>query len=989
MKLVIVESPTKANTIRRYLGDGFNVEASVGHVRDLVTRKTDLPARDKRRQQKWVNYGVNIENGFAPLEEIYRVPPNKKAQIDTLKRELKDADALYLATDDDREGEAISWHLVEELKPKVPVHRLVFREITKTAIQRALESPRELDMDLVNAQRTRRVVDRLYGWDVSQVLWRKIKPGLSAGRVQSVALRLLVERERQRMAFVVSEYWDAIAKLSKKDGGGEFEASLVRVGGQRVASGRDFDANTGALVSKNVVVLNEESATALVKRIETAVAKVISRDVKPLTQRPSAPFTTSTLQQEANRRLRFAAGKTMRVAQGLYEKGFITYMRTDSTTLSGQALNAARNAIGERFGSDYLPEKPRFYATKDKNAQEAHEAIRPAGDTFTAPDQARSQLSADEHKLYDLIWRRAVASQMKDARLEQTVVDIAIAEATFRASGRTVVFPGFQAVMSRGNDKSQPNLPPMQPDEELDRNGDEAILTREHFTRPPARLNDATLVRSLEEKGIGRPSTYATIIQHLLDRGYCFRRSNMLVPTFMGMVVVRMLKQHMPHLIDYNFTAEMESRLDAIASGDADYGSYLRGFYSDGFKDLEAGVKGMNIKGLTALIADVRDRIDPADASALIIGQHDNVNVEVRIGRYGTFVRMGEGTASVPDDQAPDELTVARALELVEERKRADAPIGTAEDGTEVFLKNGRFGWYLQLGRNGGEEKPKMASLSKGMSPEQVNPELALRQLQLPRDVGPHPETEAMITAHVGRYGDYVKTGDQTASLPAGQFAIDCDVAQALSALANKKTRGREKLRVIGTRESDGVEISLWNGRWGPYVTDGKFNKTLGDLPADSIDLPTAIKLVEAAVLARIGKLLGKDPQTDAEVRLLDGRFGPYVTDGKLNASLPRNIDKDEVDLRIALERLVSHGKPVKKRGARRGTRATTRKPAAKKAKKPAAKKTAKKPAAKKPAAKKAAAKNPAAKKAATKKPAAKKPAAKKARTRKSPAAKS
>lgn len=941
LKLVIVESPTKANTIRKYLGDGYEVQASVGHVRDLVTRKTDLPARDKRRDQAWVNYGVNIENGFAPLEEIYRVPPTKKAQIDTLKRALAEADELYLATDDDREGEAISWHLIEELKPKVPVHRLVFREITQAAIKRALDSTRDLDMDLVNAQRTRRVVDRLYGWDVSQVLWRKIKPGLSAGRVQSVALRLLAERENERIAFLVSEYWDLSAQLGKHGDPQDFTANLLRVGDRRVATSRDFDATTGELTAKNVVVLDGPAAHALVESLADAPATVISREVKPLKQRPAAPFTTSTLQQEANRRLKFPAGKTMRVAQGLYEKGFITYMRTDSTTLSQQAIGAARAEISERHGAAYLPAAPRLYATKDRNAQEAHEAIRPAGDTFTHPDDARGRLAPDEYRLYDLIWRRTVASQMNDARLEQTVVDIKIAAATFRASGRTVVFDGFFAVTKVATDGDQPNLPIMAADEALERRGEAAIQPREHHTRPPARLNDASLVRSLEEKGIGRPSTYATIIQHLLDRGYCFRRGNMLVPTFMGMVVVRMLMAHMPHLVDYNFTAEMEARLDAIARGDADYAAYLRGFYSDGFADLEGGVKG-----LTALIADVRDAIDPAQASGVSIGEHDGALVEVRIGRYGTFLRIGEATASVPDDQAPDELDVARAIELVAERARADAPIGVDGDGVEVFLKNGRYGWYVQFGRGGKDDaKPKMASLSKGMEPGQVTLELALRQLGLPRDIGTHPESGKPVTAHVGRYGDYVRVGEQSASLTAGVFAIDCTVQDAIAAMANKRTRsGREQLRVIGQRPSDNAEIALWNGRYGPYVSDGKFNKTLGEIDPDTVDLDAAIKLLIEAELAKTGRLLGINPANDAEVRLLDGRFGPYVTDGSLNASLPRGMDKDEVDLGLGLERLASHGKPVKKRGARGAKKPAGKTTAATKVKAAAKKKaTAKK----------------------------------------------
>ena len=979
MKLVIVESPTKANTIRKYLGPGYMVEASVGHVRDLVTRKTDLSAKDKRRQESWIKYGVNIENGFEPLEEIYRVPPNKKAQIDALKRSLKDADALYLATDDDREGEAISWHLVEELKPKVPVHRLVFREITERAIQSALSMPRDLDMRLVNAQRTRRVLDRLYGWDVSQVLWRKIKPGLSAGRVQSVALRLLVARERERIAFVQSEYWDLLAKLRKEGAEHPFDATLVRVNNVRIANGRDFDQTTGKLTNAKAMVLDGDAARALVARLADKPVVVKSREVKPVTQKPHAPYTTSTLQQDANRRLRFPAARTMRVAQSLYEKGFITYMRTDSTTLSQQALGAARSWIEEACGANYVPEQARLYATRDKNAQEAHEAIRPAGDRFTTPEDAKDRLSPDETRLYEMIWRRTIASQMKNAQLEQTVIEIGVDNATFRTSGRAVVFDGFLRVQPR-SDSGAPQLPLLSEGEVLERDGEEALVPRGHHTRPPARLNDATLVRALEDKGIGRPSTYATIIQHLLDRGYCFRRANTLVPTFMGMIVVRMLEEHMPHLVDYNFTATMEARLDEIATGSAGYSSYLQRFYTDGFPQLDG-----DVKGLTSLLDEVRDSIDPADASGMSIGSHDDVDVMVRIGRYGTFLRFGESTASVPEDQAPDELSIEAALKLIEERRRAEMPIAQTEDGTDVFLKTGRFGPYLQLGTGKDDEKPKMVSVSKGMAPDSLTRDRAIAQLSLPRELGKHPDSDLMITAHVGRYGDYVKTDSQTATLPTGTFAIDVDLEGAIAALAKKKTRGREKLRVIGNREKDGVEIALWNGRWGHYVSDGETNKTLGDLDPETVTLEKAVELIKLAREAKIGRILGKDPSCDEDVRLLDGRFGPYLTNGKMNASLPRGMGKDEVDLRMALERLASHGKPVKKRAGRGRTTAKSRTTAKKKttAKKTTAKKkTAKKTTAKKTTAKKTTAKKTTAKKAGTK------AAAKKTTTMKATAAK-
>ena len=953
--LVVVESPTKAATVRKYLGDGFDVQASVGHVRDLVTRKTELGSRDKRREARWVNYGVNIENGFEPLEEIYRVPPNKRRQVDALKAALGECDALYLATDDDREGEAISWHLVEELAPNVPVHRLVFHEITRPAIENALASPRSVDMNLVKAQRARRVVDRLFGWDVSQVLWRKIKPGLSAGRVQSGALRLLGERERERIAFQSTSYWDLQAHLMGADNR-PFDALLIRLGKQRVAASRDFDARTGRKVNRDALVLDEGAARQLVTRLSAQTARVLKREVKPQVQRPQAPFTTSTLQQEANRRLRFSAQRTMRVAQSLYENGYITYMRTDSTRMAAEAMQTARSVIGDSFGSNYLPGAPRHYATKSKGAQEAHEAIRPAGDKFTDPKQAKGSLAVDQQRLYSLIWRRTIASQMVDAQIESTTVDIGVDDATFRCSGRTVRFDGYLKAWKGSAETDQEQaaealLPDMSAGDDLRWGEPTPLDARERKTRPRTRLNDASLVRALEERGIGRPSTYATIIQHLLDRGYSFRRANQLVPTFMGMAVVRMLEEHMPHLVDYNFTAAMEAQLDAISRGEVDAGHYLRAFYTDGFKDLG---EGDPVQGLTPLLAEVRDRIDPAQASALLIGEHEGTPVNVRIGRYGTFVRVGEETASVAEDQAPDELTVARAMELIEERRKGNKPLGTSADGEEIFMRNGRYGWYLQLGRGSEGVKPTMVSLSKGMTPEQIDIDRARAQLSLPRDVGAHPKDGETITAHVGRYGDYVKWGDETRTLTAGIFAVDVDLDAAVELLATQRKRGRQLIRELGTRAADGAKIALWTGRWGPYVTDGSTNKTLGEEDPDTVTVERAVELLKAAAEARNGRVLGKDPKDEAEVRLLDGRFGLYVTNGSENASLPRGVGRDEVDLDLALTRLRDFGKPVKKRGrrgkaatkapaAKKSRSGTKRKAAAKKTGKPAAKKTAKK----------------------------------------------
>ena len=532
--LVIVESPTKAGTIRKVLGDGYLVEASVGHVRDLVTKKSDLTPKDKRRKEAWVKYGVNIENGFSPLEEIYRVPATKKRQIDDLKAAVREADALYLATDDDREGEAISWHLLEELKPKVPVKRLVFREITPRAIRHALDTPRQIDMDLVTAQRTRRVIDRLYGWDVSQLLWRKIKPGLSAGRVQSVALRLLVERERQRIRHQRSEYWDLRCALSEAGGDSEFSANLTHVDGKRVASGRDFDKITGALTSKEVLVLNEEQARGLVTQLAGQPVAVVSKEVRPLTQRPQAPFTTSTLQQASHGRLRFSAQRTMRVAQSLYEKGVITYMRTDSVRLSEEALALVRTTIGRRLGDAFVAPDVRTFKSKGKNLQDAHEAIRPAGHEFASVDELPVELTEDERKLYQLIWRRAMASQMADAKLEQTTIQIEAGNCRFRAGGRVVKFAGYLALADTNDDDKGSLLPDVAEGDRLAWSGEEPLEPRQHFTKPPSRLNDASLVKTLEEYGIGRPSTYASIIQSIIERDYVFRRAKHTHPYVYG-----------------------------------------------------------------------------------------------------------------------------------------------------------------------------------------------------------------------------------------------------------------------------------------------------------------------------------------------------------------------------------------------------------------------------------------------------------------------
>ena len=958
ISLVIVESPTKANTIKKYLGAGYLVEASVGHVRDLVTKKTDLPANDKRRAEPWVQYGVNIANHFEPLEEVYLVPPEKKRQVDSLKAALAQADTLYLATDDDREGEAISWHLLQVLNPKVPVKRLVFHEITKDAIHKALSETRELDDHLVSAQRTRRVVDRLYGWDVSEVLWRKIKPGLSAGRVQSVALRLLVERERARMAFISANFWDVLAKL--KANGQGFDATLQRVGDKRIATGKDFDDNTGKLTAKDAIILNGDAARALCGRIDGQPARVLTADVKPQTLRPAPPFTTSTLQQEANRKLRFNARQTMQVAQKLYESGFITYMRTDSVSLSDQAIFAARDVIAAQYGEKWLPPSPRRYQTKTANAQEAHEAIRPAGTQFPALSEVERSLGRDAARLYELIWKRTIASQMPDAQVEQTTVDIGIVDAVFRASGRTTRFTGFLRVYGEESDEADDDkkdegdraLPILKAGDVVGWDEKPNLEARGHDTRPPARLTDASLVKALEEKGIGRPSTYAAILQNLIDKAYAFRKGNALVATFMGMAVTQMLERHMPHLVDYGFTAKMEDRLDAIARGEDQAGAYLRDFYEKGF------VEGAKTRGLTEMLAAVRDQIDPAEASSVPIGKTDAGEVVVvRIGRFGTFLKVGERTANVPDDLAPDELTVQKAVQLADDKARGEAPLANdPATGLPIFVRNGRFGPYLQLGVavKDAAEKPKMVSLSKGMVPERVTLETALLQLQLPRTLGKDAKSGEPVVAMVGRYGDYVKCGEESRTLPTGIFAATVTLDEALNVLRQPKSvAGKVHVRDIGVRESDGKLLAVWQGRFGRYITDGTTNKTLPpNVDIETLQVADVDALLAAAAEARAGKLIGVDPESKAEIRLIDGRFGPYLTNGAVNASLERGVQKAEVTLEMAVDRLRDYGKAVKAKTKGRGGRAAPAAKGAKAAKFPATK-TAKAPAAKKPAAKK------------------------------------
>lgn len=841
--LVIVESPTKAKTIGKFLGKEFEVLASYGHVRDLPNSAAEIPAAVKK--EKWSRLGIDIEHKFAPL---YIVPSEKRKRVQEIKASLKEADELLLATDEDREGESISWHLKEVLKPKIPVKRLVFHEITKEAIKHALESPREIDENLVKAQETRRVLDRLYGYSVSPLLWKKMLPRLSAGRVQSVALRLLVERERQRINFRRALYWDLKALFAKTKEEGSFEAELLEVAGKRVASGKDFDPSTGKLAKpEGIVLLDEASSSRLRDKLKALPATVRSIEEKPYVTKPYAPFTTSTLQQEGSRKLGFSARKTMTTAQILYENGFITYMRTDSTSLSDEALNAARTLIAAEFGGEYLSPQPRIYKTQVKNAQEAHEAIRPAGAAFTAPATVRDRLGQDAFRLYELIWKRTIASQMKDAVGKRVSVEVMCEEALFRASGKTIEFAGFLRAYVEGADDPESEiadqervLPPLEVGETLSFKSLEALS---HETQPPARYTEGSLIKELERLGIGRPSTWATIVDVVLSRTYAFKRGNALVPSFLAMAVTRLMEENFTKLLDYEFTARLEDDLDAISRGEHDSLTYLNTFYH-----------GNGHPGLSTLVERGEKEIDPRVVCGLPLGTDSSGrSVEVRIGRYGPFVSNGEQRSSLPDGLAPDELTLERANELLQQAAKAPEALGVhPENGASIYLKVGRFGPYVQMGEMvEGGEKPKMASLLPGMKPEQVDFEMALKILSLPRSLGVFPDTGAEIVAANGRFGPYIKAGVDTRSIPADLSPLSITLEQAIELLRTPKARGRrmqaQSLRELGKHPASQAAISVKSGRYGPYVTDGTINASLprGGNP-DTITIEEAISLLEA-----------------------------------------------------------------------------------------------------------------------------------------------
>ena len=831
--LVIVESPAKARTIAGYLGSGYAVESSVGHVRDLPDRASDVPAAQRKR---FGALGVDVNAGFEPY---YVVDPGKKKVVTALKKLLSESDELLLATDEDREGEAIAWHLVEVLKPKVPVRRMVFHEITKDAITRALHETRTIDDRLVDAQETRRILDRLYGYEVSPVLWKKVTRGLSAGRVQSVATRLVVQRERERMAFRSAEYWDLLATFDP----GAFESRLVAIDGARVAQGKDFAPTTGELRESGAVHLDEERARGLAARLEGGSFAVRSVDERPYRRKPAAPFRTATLQQEASRKLRFSAQTTMRVAQRLYESGYITYMRTDSTTLSESAIAAAREQVAELFGDDFVPAKPRLYGRAVANAQEAHEAIRPAGDAFRTPKELQSQLGRDELALYDLVWKRTLASQMEDARGNTVSLRIGATssggeDVEFGASGTVITFRGFLAAYEPGKDEPADDdeervLPPLQVGQDV------TLLSLEpdgHATVPPARFTEPTLVRALEERGIGRPSTYAAILSTIVDRGYVFKKGTALVPTFVAFAVVNLLERHFQQLVDFDFTARMEDDLDRIAAGDKARNEWLERFYFGDGSD----------PGLHHLVTDHLDEIDARAVNSIEIPGSEAL---VRVGRYGPYLEDGERRASLPADLAPDELTPARAEELLSQPD--NRPLGSdPETGMEIVVRSGRYGPYVtEVVPDGAEEKPRTASLFSSMSPESVTLEEALRLLSLPRVVGELDGEE--VTAQNGRYGPYIKRGSESRSLESEEqlFTVTLDESRALLAEPPRR-RGRRgaargPLKELGTDPSSGKSILLRDGRFGPYVTDGETNASLrrGDTP-DAITLERAVELL-------------------------------------------------------------------------------------------------------------------------------------------------
>ena len=841
--LVIVESPTKARTIRNYLPKDYVVEASMGHVRDLPQSASEIPAAVKG--EKWAQLGVNVEADFEP---IYVVPKDKKKIVTQLKEALKGVTELILATDEDREGESISWHLYQLLKPKVPTKRMVFHEITKEAIQKALKDCRNIDEQVVRAQETRRILDRLVGYTLSPLLWKKIAWGLSAGRVQSVAVRLLVIKERQRRAFHEGTYWDLKASLEQEKS--PFSAVLVTLGGTKVATGSDFDSTTGRITAgRNVILLNEEQAEALKARIEGKIWTVTDMEERPVTRKPAPPFTTSTLQQESNRKLRLSARDTMRVAQNLYEQGYITYMRTDSVHLSDQAITAARACVEQKYGKQYLSPQPRQYTTKSKGAQEAHEAIRPAGSSFRTPQD--TGLAGREFAVYDLIWKRTVASQMADSRQTQVTVQIQVEDAGFRSSGKRIDFPGYLRAYVEGSDDPEAALedqevilPALKVGDHPKCNELEAVG---HETQPPARYTEATLVKTLESEGIGRPSTYASIIGTIIDKDYAQLVNNALIPTFTAFAVTDLLEKHFPDIVDPSFTSKMEQTLDEISTGEAQWLPYLKKFY-------------LGEQGLETLVKERETEIDASKARTVEL---ENLDAKVRIGKYGPYIEVTNGeeviTASIPKNLTPADLNPKQVEILLKQKISGPDQLGRhPETGEPIYIKLGTYGPYVQLGDKTEENpKPKQASLLKGVTPETVTLDMAVGLLSLPRALGTHPETGGKVQASLGRFGPYVvhdqgKEGKDYRSLKSTDDVLTISLNRALELLAEPKkgraaakSKSKEALRELGTHPEDDSPVNIYDGPYGPYIKHGKTNASLPEGESvENITLSTAIELL-------------------------------------------------------------------------------------------------------------------------------------------------
>ena len=807
--LIIVESPSKAKTLKRFLGNDYQIEASVGHVRDLP--KSDL--------------GVDVDNGFKPT---YVASKDKSKVITQLKKLLKNASTLYLATDPDREGEAIAWHLMELLDPKIPVKRLAFHEITKTAIQESFDHIRDIDQSLVSAQEARRILDRLWGYLVSKKLWFNVKGGLSAGRVQSPAVKIVVDREKERARFIESEYWSIITQFDSK--GESFEARLKALDGQKIAIGKDFDKETGKLSKSNLLALDKTKAESLAESFLNSDWKVTKVEQKPAKQNPYPPFITSTLQQEGVRKLRMSSQQVMRNAQKLYEEGYITYMRTDSVSLSSEAINGSRNAIKSLFGAEYLPETPPIYKSKVKNAQEAHEAIRPAGATFKNPKDIQGKLDGQEWKLYDMIWKRTLASQMKSAKLLKTNVEISDGKAMFDAHGKVIEFPGFLKVYvediddpKKERDDKESILPPMQEGESVT---GKDFTPNQHFTKPSPRFTEATLIKELEALGIGRPSTYAAIMGNIQNRGYARKVNGALIPTFTAYAVIQFLESNFTDMVNLQYTADLENTLDAISRNEMKSEDFLTQFY-----------KGEN--GTAGLEALLENEVDKEKSRTIMELKDDSgKTITVKIGRYGVYIQDGETNTTLPDDSIPSELNFKNAL--ISLQKKAEGPTELCshpDSGEPVLFKDGRFGPYVQCG-------DKMKSLLPGMTQAEVTPEIALKLIALPKDLGKHPESGDMVKSDIGRYGPYIRCGKTTRSVIAPDSILDLSLNRAVEILATEKTKAG----------------------------------------------------------ARVIKELGIDPKTQMAIEIKDGRYGAYVTDGKINATLPKETTSDEVTLDIALQ---------------------------------------------------------------------------------------